>query len=347
MEREPRTTWDPRPEGRLLFLGVSTSGSSVFGLFPRWVAMLGIQAEVEGRDLPLGAAPEAYVRFVSEVRADPGVAGALITSHKVDVFRHAGRLFDELDADARLCQEVSCISKRDGALVGHAKDALTAGRALEEMLGPGYFRGRPAQVVCLGAGGAGTAIAVALLRRPDPPSRIVLADRSPVRLQAVSALCRRLRASGVEPVRVGAPDEADRLLEAPPGSLVINATGRGKDLPGSPLSPRAVFPLEAVVWDLNYRGELGFLRQARAQAADRGLHLHDGWRYFLHEWAEIVAEVYRLSLTPSLFQRLAAAADPLRPPTPAWPRLSRPRAWRPPGPAPPGRPASPGGGRRR
>lgn len=303
----------------MLFLGVSTSGSSIFGLFPRWATILGIRATVEGRDLPLGAPPEAYVRFVSEVRGDPEVAGALVTSHKVDLFRHAGHLFDELDADARLCQEVSCISKRDGALVGHAKDPLTAGRALEEMLGPGYFQGRSAEVVCLGAGGAGTAIAVSLLRRPDPPARIVLADRSPHRLEAVSALCRRLGARGVEPVRVEVPEDADRLLQAPAGSLVVNATGVGKDLPGSPLSPRAVFPREAVVWDLNYRGELGFLRQARAQAADRGLRLHDGWRYFLHGWAEIVAQVYHLSVSPSLFDRLAAAAEPLRPPTPAWP----------------------------
>ncbi|HXF56414.1 MAG TPA: shikimate dehydrogenase [Actinomycetota bacterium] len=324
MELEDRTTSEPRPEGRMLFLGVSTSGSSIFGLFPRWAEILGIRANVEGRDLPLGAPPEAYVRFVREVRDDPGVAGALVTSHKVGVFRYAGHLFDQLDADARLCGEVSCISRRDGALVGHAKDPLTAGRALEEMLGPGYFRGRPAQAVCLGAGGAGTAIVVSLLRRPDPPARIALADRSPDRLEAVAALCQRLGAlgvgaSGVEPVLVRTPEDADRLLEAPPGSLVVNATGAGKDLPGSPLSARAVFPREAVVWDLNYRGELGFLRQARAQAAERGLRLHDGWRYFLHGWAEIVAEVYHLTLTPPLFDRLAAAAEPLRPPTPAWP----------------------------
>ena len=53
----------------------------------------------------------------------------------------------------------------------------------------------------------------------------------------------------------------------PPRSLVVNATGMGKDRPGSPLRAGAAFPERSAVWELNYRGELEFLRQARAQAA--------------------------------------------------------------------------------
>ena len=40
---------------RLLFIGVSTSGSSIFELFPRWAEILGIEASLEGYDIPLGA----------------------------------------------------------------------------------------------------------------------------------------------------------------------------------------------------------------------------------------------------------------------------------------------------
>jgi shikimate dehydrogenase len=68
-----------------------------------------------------------------------------------------------------------------------------------------------------------------------------------------------------------------------------------------------VFPAESVAWDLNYRGELVFLHLARAQA-ERGVRAADGWRYFLHGWTEVIAEVFELDLTPERFDALAAAA---------------------------------------
>ena len=39
------------------------------------------------------------------------------------------------------------------------------------------------------------------------------------------------------------------MSKLPPASLVVNATGAGKDTPGSPLSADAVFPERALVWD--------------------------------------------------------------------------------------------------
>ena len=62
------------------------------------------------------------------------------------------------------------------------------------------------------------------------------------------------------------PDPADNdavLAGLGAGALVVNATGLGKDGPGSPLTDRARFPVDAVAWDLNYRGDLVFLQQAR------------------------------------------------------------------------------------
>ncbi len=113
---------------------------------------------------------------------------------------------------------------------------------------------------------------------------------------------------------VGSARDADRLLEdLAEGSLVVNATGMGKDIPGSPLTDRALFPRRAVAWDLNYRGDLRFLEQARAQARERELRIHDGWRYFLHGWSQVTAEVFDLDLTPKQFSALAEAAEPLRP----------------------------------
>jgi shikimate dehydrogenase len=304
--------------GTLVFIGVDTRGSSIMRLFPRWAEILDLDARIEGWDIRLGAEAATYRDTVRRLAGGHGVAGALVTSHKLDVYRHAGSLFDELDRYAHLCREVSCISRRDGRLLGQAKDPITAGMALEDLLGSGRRLDQVAQVLCLGAGGAGTAITVRLLEAEPAPGRIVVADKDPGRLATLREICAGLRAGGVELVRVRGAEGADALLVAlPEGSLVINATGMGKDMPGSPLSGRARFPLGALVWDLNYRGDLGFLRQAREQAAVRGLELHDGWRYFLHGWSQHIAQVYDLELAPPRFERLAEAAEPLRQPTPA------------------------------
>jgi shikimate dehydrogenase len=303
---------------RLHFIGVSTAGSSIFELFPIWAEIFGIDARIEGRDIPLRAPPGAFRAALEEITASDAIRGALVTAHKVDVVRHAGDLFGELDVFARLCREVSCISKRDGVVVGHAKDPITAGLALDSMLGRNYWGTHSAHALCLGAGGAGTAITVRLLTEGDRPERIVVTDVSTQRLAELRGVHAELDAAGVEYREVASPAESDVLLaDLPAGSLVVNATGLGKDAPGSPLSPQAHFPLRAVVWELNYRGELDFLRQARRHARERSLSVHDGWRYFLHGWTEVIAEVFRLDLPPERFARLAEAAEPYRPAVPA------------------------------
>jgi shikimate 5-dehydrogenase len=299
---------------RMLFIGVSTSGSSIFELFPRWAAILGIEASLEGYDIPLGAPPEAFRAALEHIAADPRRLGALVTTHKVDVYEHAGELFDELDANARLCREVSCVSRRDGALVGHAKDPITAGRTLAEFLAPDHWASG-AHVLCLGAGGAGTAIAVHLLGQGRGPERLVAVDTDPRRLETLRSALEQLGALGrVRLEHVRSTGESDVLVQGlPPASLVVNATGLGKDAPGSPISDDAMFPERGVVWELNYRGDLRLLRQARHQQEARRLEIHDGWRYFLHGWSEVIAEVFQLELAPERFERLAAAAETQRP----------------------------------
>ena len=81
-----------------------------------------------------------------------------------------------------------------------------------------------------------------------------------------------------------------------PGSLVINATGLGKDAPGSPLTDEAVFPESGLVWEFNYRGDLVFLHQARAQEQARHLQIEDGWIYFIHGWTRVIAEVFHVDI---------------------------------------------------
>jgi shikimate 5-dehydrogenase len=299
---------------RLLFIGVSTGGSSIMRLFPGWAALLGLNAGIEGCDLPVRASVAAVRAAVDQIARDPRARGALVTTHKVDVYSHAADLFAVLDDYARLCKEVSCISKRDGALVGHAKDPLTAGMSLEEIVPAGHWESG-GHVLCLGAGGAGTAITVRLLAEPHPPARIVVAEKDVRRLEHVRAVHEHARVTTeVHYALTSGPGDCDALLEQlPEHSLVVNATGMGKDVPGSPLTSRARFPLGSIVWELNYRGGLEFLNQARAQQADHALAVHDGWRYFLYGWTAVISEVFELEIDTERFALLAEAAEPLRP----------------------------------
>lgn len=84
-----------------------------------------------------------------------------------------------------------------------------------------------------------------------------------------------------------------------PGSLVINATGLGKDAPGSPLTFAGDFPQRAIVWELNYRGDLVFLDQAKAQKDAKNLQIEDGWTYFIHGWTQVIAEVFDVDIPVS------------------------------------------------
>jgi shikimate dehydrogenase len=299
----------------LHFIGVSTAGSSIMRLWPHWAGALGIQADIEGRDIPLQAAPEAHRAAVGEILARDEVLGALVTTHKVSMYREARDLFAALDRLAHLCREVSCISKRPHGLVGHAKDPITAGRAMEEMLGPGHWANSQGWVLCFGAGGAGTAITVRLLTETPPPAHILVSDVDANRVKALKEIHEQVgRATDVDYFVVASAGDNTALLHSlPRGSLVVNATGMGKDTPGSPVSEQARWPEGAVAWDLNYRGELAFLAQARRQSAQLGVAAHDGWRYFLHGWAAVIAEVFGLDLGPERLRELARVAEPFRP----------------------------------
>ena len=307
----------PSAKPTLHFVGVSTAQSSIMPVFPRWAAALGLgDCAINGIDLPLGAPAEQYRAVVAAVRDDPMSRGALVTAHKIDLMHAAAGLFDELDPHARSLQEVSCLSKRRGRLVGHAKDPVSARLALEAIVPDGHWRRTGGHALALGAGGATTAITWDLMRAErgaDRPGRIAVSDVSQARLDGLRRFHEGL-GSGVPVDYVLAEGTGgnDALLAAlPEGSLAVNATGLGKDRPGSPLGPDARFPRGGLVWELNYRGNLLFLDAAEAQARDRGLAAFDGWNYFLHGWTRVIAEVFAVEIPTSgpAFDRLSQLAD--------------------------------------
>jgi shikimate 5-dehydrogenase len=305
------------------FVGVTTGSSSIMKIFPRWRDYLGLGDDVvmEGRDLPIHAPREQYRATVEAIKSDPAHLGGLVTTHKIDLYRATTDLFDEVDRFAMLCHEVSCIAHRAGRLLGWAKDPISAGQSLDDILGPGYFGRKGGDVLCFGAGGSAVAITLHLLTRPDPadrPRRIVVTNRTPERLENLRTLHQQLSHDvTVEYVRNQDPRVHDELMSGlPRASLVINATGMGKDTPGSPITDAGVFPEEAVAWELNYRGDLDFLYQAWAQRETRHVRVEDGWKYFIYGWTAVMEEVFDRKISADELEALSQLAAFARPPLP-------------------------------
>lgn len=298
----PAAPLAPATQPTFYFVGVTTGKSSIMQVFPVWAEHLGLRgAVIKGMDFPVGAPAAAYREAVAFIKADPHSLGALVTTHKIDLYQACRDLFDVIDPHAAAMHETSCLSKREGRLVCHAKDPISSGLALEAFLPPSHFARTGAEVFAMGAGGSTIALTWHLMRRErgaDAPARIVVADRRQARLDEIRRFHAGLGSTvPVEYVLAATPGRNDAVLDGlRPGSLVINATGLGKDAPGSPLTEDARFPQHGIAWDLNYRGELVFLAQARDQKDARHLQVEDGWIYFIHGWTQVIAEVFGVTI---------------------------------------------------
>jgi len=299
------TSYHPAVRPTIYFIGVTTTKSSIMKIFPPWAEYLSLRdAEIKGIDFPLHADPAVYRQAVEFIKDDPLSAGALVTTHKIDLFLSCRDIFDEIDPFAQLMGETSCISKANGKLVCHAKDPISSGLALEAFLPADHWATTGAEVFVMGAGGSAIAITWYLTRSDavretvNRPSRIIVSNRSQPRLTEIHRIHSE---SGVdvpvEYVLASKQIENDAILNRlKPSSLVVNATGLGKDAPGSPITQEGQFPERGIAWELNYRGELLFLEQARAQQIERHLQIEDGWTYFIHGWTRVIAEVFHINI---------------------------------------------------
>jgi shikimate 5-dehydrogenase len=300
------------------FIGVTTGSSSINKVFPLWMDVMGrSEVVLEGIDHQIHDDPENYRQSVAQIKYDPKSLGALVTTHKMNVYSAARDMFDYFDPYAKTTGELSCISKQEGKLRGHAKDPITAGLSLEAIIDPGYFKRTGGHVLCLGAGGSALATLLYLINKQDSadrPEKFIAVNRSPGKLDHMQEMVAKYDTDiEVEYVHNSDPEVNDKLMEAlPDHSIVINATGMGKDTPGSPLTNEGVFPREGIAWEFNYRGELDFMHQALKQADSRDLKVEDGWVYFLHGWSQVIAEVLDIELTDELFEKLDQSASSVR-----------------------------------
>ncbi|NQS91079.1 MAG: shikimate dehydrogenase [Chloroflexi bacterium] len=300
------------------FIGVTTGSSSINKVFPLWMDVLGkTDVILEGIDHAIHDQPENYRKSVAQIKYDPLSLGALVTTHKMNLYAATKEMFDYFDPYAEVTAELSCISKQDDKLLGHAKDPITAGLSLESIIEPGYFGDTGGHVFCLGAGGSAVATLLYLINKIDPgdrPEKFITINRSPGKLDHMREMVKKYNTDiEVEYIHNSDPSINDEVMaRLPDYSIVINATGMGKDTPGSPITDAGVFPKNGIAWEFNYRGDLDFMHQALKQVESGNLRVDDGWIYFLHGWSQVIAEALHIDLTPELFRELNAAASTVR-----------------------------------
>jgi len=271
-------------------------------VFPQWAAYLKLgNCEIKGIDFRPHDKKERYRQAVRSITEDPKALGALVTTHKIDLYTACRDLFDELDPYARLMGEISCISKRGSKLVGHAKDPISSGLAIEAFLPKKYWENTGAAVFCMGAGGSAIALTSYLMNSEhgsNQPVQIFVSNRSRPRLTEIERIHKKMKVDiPVEYLFTPAAEDNDAIVNRMvPYSVVINATGLGKDAPGSPITGAAKFPQNGIAWDFNYRGDLIFLKQAQVQQKRRNLQIEDGWVYFIHGWTRAIAEVFNVAI---------------------------------------------------
>ncbi|MEV7553210.1 shikimate dehydrogenase [Amycolatopsis sp. NPDC089917] len=165
---------------------------------------------------------------------------------------------DELAPHAAALGAVNTVVFRGGLATGHNTDATGFARNLTQGLPDADMD----TVVLLGAGGAGAAVAHALLSLGT--GRLIVHDVDPARVRTlVAALCRRF---GDDRAVSGSQEDlraADGLVHATPTGMAA--------YPGSPVPPEALRPGMWVA-DIVYRPlETALLKQARGRGC-RTLH---------------------------------------------------------------------------
>ncbi|MGW4502914.1 shikimate dehydrogenase family protein [Micromonospora sp. NPDC004336] len=229
------------------------------GLLNPVLARRGVDAVL----VPVHVAPADLARVVGGLQRVANLDGMLVTvPHKAAVLALADRASDR----ARLAGSANALRREpDGTWTADTFD----GDGFVRGLVAGGHRPRGRRVCVVGAGGAGSAIAVALLDAGVAELR--LADTDPDRLETL-----RRRLGAAYPGRVVAAARP-RLADA---DLAVNATPLGLR-PGDPL-PFAVadLPADAVVADIIMTpAETALLAEARRH----GLRAHPGEPMLAHQ----------------------------------------------------------------
>lgn len=193
---------------------------------------------------------EALDSFVRD-RAQEGYAGLNVT---YPFKQRVIPTLDDLSRNAAMVGAVNTIAMRDGRLVGHNTDM----EGFRDSFAAGLPDAAVNQVLLLGAGGAGAAVASALLQLGVQCLNVADADAS-----RAQALAGRLNALvGAERVRVSdldnlSTDEIDGIVNATPMGMAAQ--------PGSPISSHLIDARHWVADIVYFPVETELLRTAKAK----------------------------------------------------------------------------------
>ena len=241
---------DPRRSILAGLIGQGVKPSLTPEMHEREAARQGIRYVYKTIDLPDDRVAEDHLRRLLESAVELGFDGLNVTHPLKQAMRS---MVDEVTSDVADIGALNTVLITDGATVGHNTDVSGFGRAFTEGL-PGAALD---DLVLLGAGGAGTAVAHALVRLGA--RRVHVFDPDTARGQA---LLGSVEAAGVD-VRLVSETGLPGVLATTSG--LVNATPVGMAAhPGSPL-PTGLLRDNLWVADIVYRPLVtDLLREARA-----------------------------------------------------------------------------------
>lgn len=298
----------------MFFIGVSTHNSTVGDVFYDWIRILKKDAELIGFNLNVDCDFSYYTKIVNFIKSNPLVLGALVTTHKVRLYNSAKDIFDVLPNNCVEFKEIGCIYKDKNLLCGEVTDIFSVKAALDDFLPQNYFNLLKSDFCILGCGGAGLALAYRILTSDNvKPNQLIMTDVSSDRLEVVRNILEKYDKENILRLCFINSNGADDIIEnLRQGSVIVNATGLGKDREGSPFSIKASIPSDCYLWEFNYRGKLDFLRIAEAQAKEKNLKLIDGWVYFVHGWSQVMSRVFHEKNISAYFNEFLHVANTKR-----------------------------------
>lgn len=244
------TNWDQRPAVLAGLIGSGIQASRTPAMHEREGAEQGLRLIYRLVDLDvLRLGPEALGELLTAAER-MGFSGLNIT---YPCKQAVVPLLDQLSPDARALGAVNTVVLKDGQRIGHNTDCSGFAESFRRGL-PDVRRDR---VVQLGAGGAGSAVAHALLA--EGVGRLAIADTDASRAEALAAdLAARFGAGHA--VALG-----DLAAEVAAADGLVNCTPVGMaKLPGTPLPVALLRPALWVAEIVYFPLETELLRAARA-----------------------------------------------------------------------------------
>jgi len=295
----------------MFFIGVSTHNSFVNEVFQDWVKIIDKDAEIIGVNLKVDCNENEYIKIVSFIKSQPLALGSLVTTHKVRLYNSTKHLFDSVSKNCSEFEEIGAIYKNGNLLLGEVTDIYTTEAALQQFLPLNYFKNNNSDCCILGAGGAGLALAYNILtNKSSLPNRVILTDINKKRLDNSLKILKKYDTNNILELRLIKGLETDKLIESlKTGSLIVNATGLGKDRDGSPFSENINIPQKCYMWEFNYRGQLDFFQIAKKQSLNKELIIVDGWIYFIHGWTQVMSRVFNIKNIDDYFNQFLEVAN--------------------------------------